>query len=352
MPIVQLVPRLRPASCGIGDYAVALFDEWRDKWGCGTEFIVADPLWKPVDGQMQSSCSVIKARNSGALIDSWGGRSDKKLLLHYSGYGYAKRGAPVWLVRALRQFRKARPDVPIISMVHELFAFGPPNTSAFWLCPIQRWVTIQVARLSDAVVTNRQNSAAWLEAQAPKHRGLAHALPVFSNLGEMQSPQPPSQRPNHLVLFGYHFEFWGRDWQRLTDLLRLMNPERITLLGKASQIPAEVFGSVQLDRPGWLKPEVVSAILASARYGLLAYDPAYLGKSGILAAFLAHGVVPLLVGGDKPLSEGLERGTHLLDISDASPNLPLEQLDAISSSGLKWYRNHRRFHAAALFAAL
>ncbi|MDP1589916.1 MAG: hypothetical protein Q8M07_19345, partial [Prosthecobacter sp.] len=88
----------------------------------------------------------------------------------------------------------------------------------------------------------------------------------------------------------------------------------------------------------------------TACWGLIAYNPAFLGKSGILAAFLAHGVVPLLVEGHLPLSEGLQRGVHLLAVNGLGSTSP--DLDAISAAGQAWYRPHNRENTAAAFAKL
>ena len=352
MHVFQLVPRLRPMSCGIGDWAVALSDEWRQTRQWETRFIAADPAWVAGDDQMKSAASVITVRNGEALARIWRDQGSDKLLLHYSGYGYASRGAPVWLVQAVKRLRRSFPGIRVTTMFHELFASGPPTSSAFWLSPVQRWVAAQVARLSDAVVTNRQESGLWLERHAPKQHGRVRVLPVFSSLGEAEDAPPPSQRENHLVFFGYQASAWGADLGEIRRVLRVLHLDRVTILGRAADIPADVFGTTRVDRTGWLDANAVSAILRTARYGLLAYPPAYLGKSSILAAFMAHGVVPVLVGGDKPLSEGLERGKHLLATADVTERLDPARLDSISSAGLNWYRPHDRRNTAAAFAEL
>ena len=345
-----MVPRLRPMNCGIGDYAFGLAEEWRGKNKDCVSFIVTDPGWRP---QEESNGAIfhLTVRNQHSLANLWHQVGADHLLLHYSGYGYARRGVPVWLVRALQQLREVRPNVKVATMFHELFAFGPPSTSAFWLSPFQRWVAAHVARLSDVALTNRKASATWLERHAPRHRGAIRVLPVFSNLGEVEDAPPPSQRDNHLVFFGYQAKLWDADLIGLRRVLQGLKPDRVTLLGHAANFPANAFGSVPVECTGWLAAESVSAVLCTARYGLMAYHPEYLGKSGILAAYLAHGVVPIFAQGDKSLSEGLERGKHLLAAADLEKPVSLEQLDAISAAGREWYRPHDRHHTALAFAA-
>jgi hypothetical protein len=274
----------------------------------------------------------------------------KVLMLQYSGYGYAKRGAPVGLARQIRQMRRQRPEIHLVTMFHELFAFGPPTTSSFWLSPVQRWVAWTLARLSDQIIANRAASAAWLEKHAPKHREKVFVSPVFSNLGEAPDAPPPSQREAHLVFFGYQAELWDAGFTGLRRVIEALKPARVTILGRSAEIPAEVFGGIAVTRTGYLGAEEVSAILRTARWGLVAYNPEFLGKSSLLAAFMAHGVVPLLVDGHLPLSEGLERGVHLLAVNELGSTTP--DLDAISAAGQAWYLPHNRENTAAAFAKL
>ena len=78
------------------------------------------------------------------------------VLLHYSGYGYAPRGAPLWLVEGLERWKEHRARRRLIVMFHETWASGLPWQSSFWLCPLQRWCVARIARLADAVVTNTE----------------------------------------------------------------------------------------------------------------------------------------------------------------------------------------------------
>jgi hypothetical protein len=250
----------------------------------------------------------------------------------------------------IRCIRHTRPEIRLVTMFHELFAYGPPMSSAFWFSPVQRWVALSIAKCSHQVITNRAGSARWLENRLPAHRGRIHASPVFSNLGEAPDALPPSQREAHLVFFGYQAELWDAGFTGLRRVIEALKPVRVTILGRSVEIPAEVFDGIAVTRTGYLGAEEVSTILRTARWGLVAYNPEYLGKSSLLAAFMAHGIVPLLVDGHLPLSEGLERGVHLLAVNELGTSTP--DLDAISAAGQQWYRPHNRENTAAAFAKL
>src|SRR5262245_37004064 len=76
------------------------------------------------------------------------------LFIQVSHYGYQKRGIPLGLLRWLRAQKSS--GIRIGFFFHELYAFGPPWTSSFWLSPLQRYITGEMARLSDFWITNRQ----------------------------------------------------------------------------------------------------------------------------------------------------------------------------------------------------
>lgn len=336
-----LTSRFAPQNCGIGEQTQFLLGQLRQRQEIEGGVLVASPQWD--------------AEKAPALPRSqrWTGAppsGTKVLMLQYSGYGFAKRGAPVGLALQIKRLRLERPEIRLVTMFHELFAYGPPTTSSFWLSPVQRWVAWTLARLSDQVITNRAASAAWLGKHAPLLRGKVFVSPVFSNLGEAPDASPPSQREAHLVFFGYQAELWDAGFTGLRRVIEAIKPARITILGRSAEIPAEVFGGIAVTRTGYLGAEEVSAILRTARWGLVAYNPEFLGKSSLLAAFMAHGVVPLLVDGHLPLSEGLERGVHLLAVNEPGTNTP--DLDAFSAAGQAWYRPHNRENTAAAFAKL
>lgn len=341
IPAWILTSKFIPQNCGIGDHTFFLASQFRERQGIESGVLVASPQW-----EAEKAPAVPRSQRWTGSPPS----GTRVLMLQYSGYGFAKRGAPVGLALQIKRLRREQPSIRLVTMFHELFAYGPPTSSSFWLSPVQRWVALNLARQSHQVITNRAGSARWLENRIPAHRGRIHASPVFSNLGEAPDAPPPSQREAHLVFFGYQAELWDAGFAGLRRVIEVLKPARVTILGRSAAIPAEVFGGIAVTRTGYLGAEEVSVILRTARWGLVAYHPEYLGKSGLLAAFMAHGVLPLLVDGHLPLSEGLERGVHLLAVNELGSTKP--DLDAISAAGQAWYSPHNRENTAAAFAKL
>jgi hypothetical protein len=255
-------------------------------------------------------------------------------LLHYSGYGYAKRGAPLGLLRELRRLRRDCPGVRLLTMFHELYAGGPPWTSAFWMSPLQRHVAAGLARLSDAVFTNREASGQWLRARLP---ASVTVRPVFSNFGEWADPALPAARPARLLLFGGGPPRPEGFWPQVEAAMERLQLKELVVVSHPLDVPAALPARVAVRQTGLLEPEAMAEELRAARCGVLEYNPDFLGKSGVLAAYAAFGVVPLLTRGRGRLSEGLEEGRHFLAPADLGQG---GELATVQKELRRWYDGH------------
>ena len=88
----------------------------------------------------------------GNLAD-WIIEPDDSVVLQLSGYGFDKRGAPLWLLKEIEGRRRHIKSFGVF--FHELYAFGPPWSSSFWLSPVQRHIACRLAVLSDFWMTSR-----------------------------------------------------------------------------------------------------------------------------------------------------------------------------------------------------
>lgn len=350
MNLLQIVPRLPPSICGVGDYSWLLARALREQHGIETRFLVVDPSWQPADGESEFSFERVAADRRGATnqIERLAQSCDA-VLLQYSGYGFAKRGAPLWLLAALRALRLRRPRLRLITMFHELYATGPFFRSSFWFSHAQRWITRSIARLSHCAHTNRQASARWLEAAAPSLRGRITAMPVFSNLGEDSQPLPPSQRPNRLLLFQpppYDSPMERPFWITWSKVNQMLEPTETVIAGRSSALPP----SSQFNRVGILSSADASTLFSKSRYCLMDYYDGYLGKSGIFAAIASHGSACILSKSNHSEDEGLAEGRHYVMASDAGCYREPKILNRIASSGWGWYQSHSIQHTAASYA--
>src|ERR1044071_8356601 len=95
--IVQIVPYLPPTPSGVGDYAFLLARELRAAHGIDTRFLLADGSWsgeRQIDGFALESIANCNASRFEKLLRS--SSTAAPVILHYVGYGYEKRGCPLW----------------------------------------------------------------------------------------------------------------------------------------------------------------------------------------------------------------------------------------------------------------
>jgi len=274
------------------------------------------------------------------------------VLLEYSGYGYAKRGAPVWLARGVQ--RVCGPSaLPLITMFHELYATGAPWTSAFWMSIVQRYVASQLAQRSRAVVSNRSLSAEWLRTKVDINTSV-YTQPVFSNVGEPERIPHFEDRESYAVVFG------GRTMKRRlyeslrnnhAAILKDLGVNRVLDLGPSDGSPDAVAG-VPIDAHGIQPASVISEHLQQAKLGLLRYPVDYLTKSGIWASYAAHGL-PTLIFSDASKSVPFEEGTPFLHVDPNGSRSKASGLAEIGRRAWEWYQTHTHSkEAARLFATL
>ncbi len=255
-------------------------------------------------------------------------------LLHYSGYGYAKRGAPLWL---LKKIEEDRPKIKTLGIFfHELYAFGPPWGSAFWLSPAQRHIARRLAELSDYWITNREGSSTWLKQFASDKANSF--LPIFSTVGEMDSYSPirkptvvifglPAVRANTYRAAGDKLFDWARcQGLEIHDIGSPILDESILATLKKNNVKLH----------GRLEAIEVSKILSNATFGLLKYPVEYVAKSTIFAAYCAHGICPILISDEHQIADGLVAGVHY---HAGIPDHAIDE-EKIGQAAMDWYQPH------------
>ena len=273
------------------------------------------------------------------------------VMLHFSGYGYQSRGVPTWLVKRLRQIKSKKRKVGVF--FHELFATSPPWRSAFWLHIAQRKIAADLAELADFWMTNRESSEIWLKGHASHVPHLC--LPVYSNVGEPEAAMQP-RHARKLVIFGgpgsrtlayrdLDDQFW--QWCKKEGF-------EVHDVGPAleAQLHRRLNDTQTIHWHGEIPAEQVSRLLLESTFGIVSYPTAGVSKSGVFAAYCAHGVCPVLLARSYHVHDGLHANVHYLAGVSA---LTRGQADAhrIGIDARNWYLPHDvQAHARALQSLL
>ncbi|MBW4649285.1 MAG: glycosyltransferase family 1 protein [Kastovskya adunca ATA6-11-RM4] len=356
MVIIQVVPKLPPAINGLGDYALSLARQLRQEFAIETHFIVGDPSWEGAEEIEGFPISTVSERSSAALLSLLLPSSSATLLLHYVGYGYAKRGCPVWLVDGLQRWRAGSTQRRLVTMFHELHAFGPPWTSSFWLSPLQKNLVARLVKLSDRALTNRQLYAKTLYHLSQDKQIEIPTLPVFSNIGEPKQVPPLAERQRRLVVFGHpnsRLLVYQQCLLALEQTCKALNIEEICDIGVPTRLNFSDINGIPIVQKGVTDATEISELLLNSLVGFLNFPPPdYLAKSTIFAAYCAHKLIPVLVTQSAVPIDGLQAGKHYWVADAQNEQLGLPGGQAIADNAYNWYQAHNLSVQAKIFAAL
>ena len=259
------------------------------------------------------------------------------VVLMMTGYEYSKRGTALWLLRAMEGQRHKIKKFGVF--FHELYAFGPPWKSAFWLSPVQRHVVRRMAEMSDFWMTNREESAQWL-CQHTKHKPHA-VLPVFSTVGEPLLL--PTVRKNRLVVFGSAglrtkiYRTAGSELFQWAKLQSLEIHDVGSPVTDTEVIDAQTANNVI--QHGRLEADNISNLMRIALFGIITYPISYIAKSSVFAAYCAHGLCSVILSEKYAPSDDLLAGQHYL------PGVPtglvdIDKTQRIGEDAWRWYQSH------------
>jgi hypothetical protein len=375
--ILSIVPRLPPAIDGVGDYASLLSKNLADRHQIFTQFITCDPLAEPLCKSIEfdtkdPSQIQLPQRSADALLTSLD-RFDNinTLLLQYVGYGYAKRGCPLWLLAALTKWRNARSSRRLVIMFHEVYASSPlPWSSQFWTSPIQQKIARDLINLCDRLITNSQIFADTIGRLSSKHDGKISILPIFSNIGECSTPIPLKERNPWLVTFGnsgFRSSIYTNSLEQIATICQQLDIQEIYDIGHNSAEIIRQIPGVKVNAMGILPATEISKIFQMAQVGFINYPIPYIAKSGIFAAYASHQLCSVFVGGSGALplalqnknrhnlgdnQDGIRLNEHYWAIGQQGDSLDLNLAQSIANNAYQWYDRHNLDRTTSHIATL
>lgn len=343
--VLQIVPFRTSRQDGIGDYALGLASGLRLRHGIETSFLSGTPQavypapadeWPSSYVGARTPADFLEAMRAVARVRPFSG-----LIIHVGGYGYAKRGAPLWLMHGLRAWRRSEPAPHVLGIFHELYASGKPWNSSFWLGPLQKYVARQLWHLADKGITTNSRYLADLVSWRPDMADRAVLMPVPSNVGEADTAPPTCTRPDRAIVFGsagVENLIYARHAEEVAGIVGALGITEIVDVGSRRIEPPSRISGASVRVLGRLSAPDISRILLGCRFGLINYDTTRLGKSGVFASYAAHGVIPICLGSQVASADGLMNGQHFLQppIESANP----EQLADIQHRLSAWYSQH------------
>lgn len=352
--VASIVPRLPPVIDGVGDYALKLALQLRKDFNIQTHFIVGDPTWNGAAEIEGFPVIQISDRTPDILLSLLSGDHSSSVLLHYVGYGYAKRGCPSWLIDGLQRWKNLFPERSLVTMFHEVSASGLPWTSAFWLSSLQKNLAARLARLSDRCLTSKQRYAEIIaNISGGKHHQVP-AIPVFSNIGEPEKLLPLSKRQQRLVVFGSVANraiVYRQSPAVINYVCQRLNIQEIWDVGNPTGADLSSITKVPILEIGQQPAEKVSAILADSIAAFSDYNPDFLAKSTIFASYCAHRLLPINAKSSTSVVDDIQPNQHYwVPNPQKNDELTEVNMQAIADNAYSWYQNHNLSIHAKTFA--
>jgi hypothetical protein len=129
--------------------------------------------------------------------------------------------------------------------------------------------------------------------------------------------------------------------------LKRLAIREIVDIGSKVQVEREHFGKAGIDirQLGYLERDDVHAQLLQCRIGFLEYPLSAVAKSGVFAAYAAHGVVPVLKSRWESPIDGLEFGRECISLANLAAT-DWKVIRVASENVVKWYASHDLAHHA------
>jgi hypothetical protein len=343
-----------PAIDGVGDYALNLACQLRKDFNIQTRFIVGNPTWSGAAEIEGFLVSKIQEQSSTALLYALTEDPSTPVLLHYVGYGYAKRGSPPWLVQGLERWKNSFPHRSLVTMFHEVYASGPPWTSSFWLLPLQKNLASRLAEISDRCITSNQNYIDRLTNILGVKSHNIISIPVFSNIGEPKSIVPLADRSKRMVIFGHknsRTQVYLECLTALENICNLLSINEIYDIGVPTGLELPTITNIKIVQNGITESQEISKILQDAVVGFLNFPlPTYFAKSTIFATYCAHGVLPCTIASSPTPIDSIEADKHYWSYQKHRNQLTLSKGQEIADCAYHLYQSHNLSAQANIFA--
>jgi hypothetical protein len=300
-PILQVVSGFKPSVDGMGDFARRLGDAFWKQHSIPSHFVVYRRPKTPFDPQeiLPNTISYPAEATPAALrehiAELRSQHNFSSVLLHYGPYAYASNGRPAGFVKLMQELAE---NMRLLTFFHETYASGMPWRRAFWTRREQRNAVRTLLGITDVAFGSNPIYLRRLERLNTRHRELIH-IPIFSNIGEPEDLRPLRRRSRQLVIFGQQvtrIRLYKDHRNALEQVCRALGVEKVIDVGSGeSHYISGMLAGVEITRAGWMEEQQLSDLMADSIAGVVGYWPDVWEKSGVIASYQAHALVPIVV---------------------------------------------------------
>lgn len=349
--IVQIVSRFQPDVDGMGDFSRRLGASLWSRHSIKSHFVVYRRPEQRLDPSLifPNTISYPPMPTPSSLLthmhDVKAKYSFDTVLLHYGPYAYSRIGRPKAFTEAIRSLS----DVTnLLVYFHELYASAKqPWRRAFWTSREQQKSVSQLMAQAKTCITSNSEYISKLERINTRGIPLLK-MPVFSNVGEPQFLKPLALRAQQMVIFG-RYENRARLYldhgDRLINICKGLGINLIADVGSHGASIPEHLAQISVQRFGRLDDDRLSSVLANSVVGVIGYWPDVWEKSGVMAAYQAHAMIPVLVPLEKRRTPAPDFVPYLLaeDFNELNPK-EMEfstKMQSFADAAHRYYMDHQ-----------
>jgi hypothetical protein len=347
--ILQIIPTPPNCTDGIGDFALLLAERLFKDYQIATHFLVFRTDIKVESTISGFPVTCLTSHNTQAFLSALP-EDFTAIILQFSGFPYFQTnfcgmfgvGTPFWLVEALEKALNSR-QLKLIAMFHELPKLYWRQRYFFdFLNPIHCHVSRQIAELTNVTIATsskyQQILASWLKQ--PVNR-----IAIPSNMGEPDSVPPLTKRQRRLIIFGgsARTRVYKNAFAELIQCCQSLKIKEIYDVGPCLNLKERYdFQGLKFHELGFKTKEEISQLMLSSIAGIFDYTPfpGDLAKSGVLAAYCAHGLVPITTQYNPSEADGLHMNQHYLTLNNSVGQSNSNKLQAIADNAHNWYLAH------------
>jgi hypothetical protein len=349
--IVQIVSGFQPDIDGMGDFSRRLGASLWSRHSIESHFVVYRRPNKRLDASLifPNSISYPPAPTPSSLMthmrDLKATRNFDTVLLHYGPYAYSQIGRPKDFIKAIQSLLEVK---NLLVYFHELYASAKqPWRRAFWTSREQLTSVQQLMAQARTCITSNSEYVSKLERM--NTRGIPILkMPVFSNVGEPQFLKPLALRAQQMVIFGQYrnrVRLYLDHRDRLIEICKSLGINVIADVGSHGASIPEHLAQVSVQSFGRLDDDRLSSMLANSVAGVIGYWPDVWEKSGVMAAYQAHAMIPILIPLEKRRTPAPAFIPYLLaeDINGLDPKDALSntKLQPFADAAHRYYMEHQ-----------
>ncbi|MEQ8385846.1 MAG: hypothetical protein RH949_26160 [Coleofasciculus sp. A1-SPW-01] len=363
MKIIQLITRHPSFPGGINQYSLILAEQLWNRHNIFTHFLGYSDLENPkieshevtVNGFPSTNLFYKESTDILEVFSSLLTEGVEAIIFHYIPKAS-------WLLKCLH-FLKKKYRFQLVVMFHDgiyvprgikknisyeirqfLRKDNSPNSSAR-----------ELTKIADTILTTTYRYQ-MIISKWVKYPVIC--IPIYSTIGEPQSTPPLVKRSRRMIVFGKPYlrkRVYEKAINQLVESCYKLEIKEINDIGPLRDSACEVIlpklSGIDVVEIGEESSVKISQIMLTSLAGFIDYDPSYLSKSSVLAAYCAHGLIPLCSRYTESASDGLELNQNYL-CCHKFDKLDCSQLQYIADSATAWYRNHDIKTTTDIFASI